>query len=491
MDLELRETVRARVKYNHRKPDYHVTELSNLYNSQYVGPVGVGTVKMPSNCALPKDGNVIFISGLDVQATREERASCHLEEESQIWVVFDTGSTNVWLSSDLCSTPPCTNQGRHRYSHMKSVTFLEPRVPIHLDITFGTGELKGPQGIDDIHVGPFTVKQQTFGMVEREIGNVFTEVPFEGIVGLAFPAMSANGVKPFFDNVVDQKVMAKNEFAFYFNSDDKAGNGIFWGGVDPNFYEGEIRMFPVSQPYYWSIDLHKFKIGEKELKVGTAADQFMQSPLNPLSGVADTLDLNRKPKLIVDSGTTYFTAESGLYQQIMSMLKSAPCDAVTDTTHPPLTYELKDMDDKIQSFVIPSEEYMVSDEEGRMCEPAFMKIDIPKKYGPGMLLGEVFMRNYFTVFDRGDGDVNKARIGFARSKKGPQVSESLMKMTGGLHSFKQGHKDMPSMMQSIMQKAESATATRFHHKPGLSEGSSQLQKKEKKKFRVNPWMKAK
>jgi pepsin A len=302
--------------------------------------------------------------------------------------------------------------------------------------------------------------------------------------------MSANGVTPFFDNVIQQNVMGRNEFAFYFNSDDKAGNGIFWGGVDPSFYEGEIRMFPVTQPYYWAVDLHKFMIGNKELSVGSPMDQFMDSPLNPLNMAAKSLDLNRKPKLIVDSGTTYFTAENGLYQKIMSILKSAPCNQVSDATHPPLTYQLVDAEGKIQDFVIPSDEYMVSDEGGHFCEPAFMKIDIPKKYGPGMLLGEVFMRNYFTVFDRGDGDVSKARIGFARAKKGPEVTDSLLKLTGGKHSFKSGHAGMP-LMQSIIQKAESAEAQKFHHKPGLNEGSSQLQTKEKKRFRVNPWMKAK
>merc|ERR1719316_1143608 len=154
----------------------------------------------------------------------------------------------------------------------------------------------------------------------------------------------------------------------------------------------------------------------------------------------------------------------------MSMLTTSPCDTVTDKTHPPLTYQLVDAEGIIQDFVIPSEEYMVSDEGGHFCEPAFMKIDIPKKYGPGMLLGEVFMRNYFTVFDRGDSDVSKARVGFARSKKGPEVTDSLLKLTGGLHSFKAGHKEMP-LMQSIIQKAESAQ--KFHHKPGINEGSSQ------------------
>merc|ERR1719321_106614 len=317
---ELRDAIKDRVQYNHRGADFHITQLSNLYNSQYVGPIGVGTVKAPANCLLPAGNQVKFISGLDGKATKEDKQACHLEEQSQVWVVFDTGSTNVWVSTDLCDSSPCTNKGRHRFMHLKSATFNEPPSPVNLDITFGTGELKGPQGIDDLHVGPFTIRQQTFGMIQHEVGSVFSEVPFEGILGLAFPAMSANGVTPFFDNAIKQKVMKRNEFAFYFNADDKAGNGIFWGGVDPNFYEGDIKMFPVSTPYYWSLNLHKFMIGDTEIHAGNMLDEVGQKSLkmlqenkmNPFRQVLKqvTLPEIKQPQLIVDSGTTYFTAES-------------------------------------------------------------------------------------------------------------------------------------------------------------------------------------
>jgi len=48
--------------------------------------------------------------------------------------------------------------------------------------------------------------------------------------------------------------------------------------------------------------------------------------------------------------------------------------------------------------------YMVTDSNGN-CDLAFMQIDLPEGYGPGMLLGEVFMRHYFTVFSREKGEV--------------------------------------------------------------------------------------
>jgi hypothetical protein len=69
---------------------------------------------------------------------------------------------------------------------------------VELNIQFGTGRIQGIQAIEDIHVGPLTVYNQTFGMIIREDGNIFDELPIEGIMGLAWPRMSANGVLPFF-----------------------------------------------------------------------------------------------------------------------------------------------------------------------------------------------------------------------------------------------------------------------------------------------------
>merc|ERR1719331_1644238 len=102
-------------------------------------------------------------------------------------------------------------------------------------------------------------------MIETETGSVFKDVAFEGIVGLAFPTMSANGVTPFFDNVIKQNALkGRNEFAFYF-SDKRTDNAIFWGGVDPMFYRGKLEYFPVVDPYYWSLKLLSFKIGDKQI----------------------------------------------------------------------------------------------------------------------------------------------------------------------------------------------------------------------------------
>ena len=114
---------------------------------------------------------------------------------------FDTGSTNLWIASSLCKSVGC--QSRSQFNPQNSHTFFykgqynpseDPEEyaakskngksgPFFLDITFGTGELQGPMGVDDLHVGSFVVQQQTFALVRREIGKVFDAIRFEGILG--------------------------------------------------------------------------------------------------------------------------------------------------------------------------------------------------------------------------------------------------------------------------------------------------------------------
>merc|ERR1719281_2316452 len=79
------------------------------------------------------------------------------------------------------------------------------------------------------------------------------------------------------------------------------------------------------------------------------------------------------------------------------------------------------------------------------------------------------MRNYFTVFQRGDGSTGDAKIGFARSKKGHETNDALRKLTAGQESFKQSHHG--AILAEVAQKS----ADRFHHKPGMNEGSSELE----------------
>lgn len=454
--LQLAEHRNITIDHTHTRPrarsqrlfDYHnklkfvpkdhpaVTRLDSL-DSQYVGPIGVGTVRYPSNCVGSGGESLIFMDSTEdemaINATVTGAAGCHVLNQAKIWVVFDTGSTNLWVSSDLCKTGPCANSGRSRYDHVASNTYADPKHGVYLNIEFGTGKISGPQGVDDFHVGPFTVFKQTFGMIEVQEGKVFEEVPFEGILGLAFPKMSANGVRAFFDSIIAQKALENNEFAFYFSRDNPSANAILWGGVDKKFYHDSIEYFHVDDPYYWSTNLKSFRIGDKEY--------FGSHPKG--SGLLQTDNwAERTPKAIVDTGTTFFTAEAELFGKIMQRLPTMQCRDVTGSSHPPIAFTLERVDGEPRDFVLTHNQYMTSQGEGDesdTCSPAFMKIDIPHQHGPAMVLGEVFLRHYFAVFDRGTKGnpdaTTGARLGFAKARHGLDVNEHLRDLTPNQPTF--------------------------------------------------------
>merc|ERR1719174_892338 len=104
-------------------------------------------------------------------------------------------------------------------------------------------------------------------------------------------------------------------------------------------------------------------------------------------------------RVIVDSGTTTFTAPPALHRELMKQIPSTSCKNANN--YPPMTFVLRGADNENYDLVVTQETYMVY--SGLGCRPAFMSLGTAHKFGPAILFGEVFMKHFFTVFDRGDG----------------------------------------------------------------------------------------
>jgi pepsin A len=420
------------------KSSFAPTALTEVSHSQYIGPIGVGSTAASSACEAAS--SLVHPNGKvqeqELGSSVAEGASSCRAPQSKVWVVFDTGSTNLWIASDLCENGPCTKQGRTRYNHTLSPTYRKPEVPVRLSVRFGTGRLEGPLAVDDFSIGPFHVRQQTFAMIQTQDGSVFDQVPFEGILGLAWPSMSANKVRPFFDTVIAEKVLPQNLFAFYFSPNSVTANALFWGGVDDAFYTGQLEYFPVVDPHYWALQLISFKIGTEEI-LKCEAEDCSTVPLP----TADS-DAHRKfPKAIVDTGTTFFTVESNMASAVLNRLKHEACAVITPESHPDVTFTLRNEQGKNVDFVLSSSQYMTSSGGGESahCAPAFMQIDVPKLHGPAMLLGEAFLRYYFSVYDRQDGDPRRGRVGLAPAAHGDATLRRLRSLTADQPAFAEGH----------------------------------------------------
>ena len=93
-------------------------------------------------------------------------------------VIFDTGSSNLWVPSNECKH--CSNH--NLYDHTKSTTYQVNNSKFNIE--YGSGTVNGFISKDTIHLGTLTVPNMNFAEVTKEPGLVFKESKFDGILGL-------------------------------------------------------------------------------------------------------------------------------------------------------------------------------------------------------------------------------------------------------------------------------------------------------------------
>lgn len=320
----------------------YILSMHDIKNSQYVGRIEVGSPGQPFD------------------------------------VIFDSGSSNLWINSKDCQSEACLIHRRFDHDHSK--TFHT--VGMDMSVRFGTGSINGYLGQDTFAFGPIKVKGQTFGSITEEIGEVFLTGKFDGILGLSFPSLSAAGYTPVFDNIMKQHLLTRNAFSFYYSKLPRQHSALIFGEPDHTLFTGDMIYLKVSKAFYWQIDLVDIIVGGKSLNV---------CPDGPC-------------KAVVDTGTSLLTGPSSAIGKILSAVH-VESDCSGDL--PDITYVLSDASGE-HRFSIGPEFYVIKSRsmldqdpaQPKYCKSGFMALDVPAPRGPLWILGDVFMRKYYTVFDR-------------------------------------------------------------------------------------------
>ncbi|XP_069059170.1 pepsin A-like [Pleurodeles waltl] len=290
-------------------------------------------------------------------------------------VLFDTGSSNLWVPSVKCNTTICLQ--RHRFNPALSSTFKSKGEV--LNIRYNTGSMNGILGIDTVQVGDIGVINQTFGLSQTE-ASFFYYMEFDGILGLAYPSLASDGVTPVFDNMWSQGLLSQNLFSVFLSSDYSSVNGSFiiFGGCDPSYFHGNISWVPVTDEEFWLICVEKVTMNE--------------APLGCLEGCY----------AIVDTGTSQIaappTAFSALLKTVGATLNSYGEYIVNCSTRnlmPPVVFIIDG-----QTYSVTQDAYIFNIGQNT-CIFRFQNSSSPSYW----ILGDVFLREYYTVFDRANNQV--------------------------------------------------------------------------------------
>uniref|UniRef100_A0A8D2IPY7 Peptidase A1 domain-containing protein n=1 Tax=Varanus komodoensis TaxID=61221 RepID=A0A8D2IPY7_VARKO len=300
-------------------------------------------------------------------------------------VVFDTGSSNLWVPSSRCCLLHLACWVHSHYRSLFSCTHKtdNSKFAIH----YGSGSLKGflSRDILTVSIGNMTVQNQTFAEATDLPGLVFVAAKFDGIMGLGYPSISVNNITPPFDNMMKQKLLPKNVFSFHLcntdNITENNGGEVVFGGINHDAYEGQLHYIPGDTCWPWKL-LGKDD-GPELCKDGCQA--------------------------IVDTGTSLITGPSddirALHEALGADHYLFDCSKLPQL--PPVTFHLAG-----KPYTLSPQQYTLQHfcASVSLCKLHFL--DIPKPVGPLWILGDVFLRKYYSVFDR-DND----QVGLAVSKQ--------------------------------------------------------------------------
>merc|ERR1711865_1004946 len=289
-------------------------------------------------------------------------------------VVFDTGSSNLWVPS----VKPWFSS-HNIYTSSKSSTFVKNGTVFK--IQYGSGPVSGTFAKDTVNVGPFALKDYTFAEVDvtSGLGLGYRFGKFDGILGLGWPALSVGKVETPVAALVASGQLAKPVFGFYLGNN--APGELVFGGVDSKHYTGDFFYVPLSAKTYWEVKLDGVKLGSTSM--GNTTKAILDSGTSLLAG----------PKAEIAALAAKLGAKS-----LMGKEWTVDCSADL----PDLTFTLGGKD-----FVFTKEDLTLI-AQGKTCILGLMGIDIPAPNGPLWILGDVFMRKYYVEFDWG-----QSRLGFA------------------------------------------------------------------------------
>ncbi|KAJ7612659.1 acid protease [Roridomyces roridus] len=292
---------------------------------------------------------------------------------------FDTGSSDLWIPSSSCTSSTC--QSKSKYTASSSSTSSKKSGTFSIE--YGDeSTVSGPIYTDTVSVSGVTAKTQYLSAVTT-LSSSFSGDPIDGILGLAFPAISNLNENPFFVTANDQGETDANTFGFFLAS---SGSELYLGGTDEDKYDGDIEFNGVdSSTGFWQTTGAKVTVG------GSTAVSNFDAVIDSGTTLVYGPPADMKKLYAKVSGSKVYDSDQGLY--------SYPCDSP-----PEIAFSWGG-----KSWAISAENINLGTTESGSSDCVSSVGGIDLGLGDGVwLLGDAFMKNMYTVFD-----FDQEAVGFA------------------------------------------------------------------------------
>ena len=330
--------------------------LTDYYNNQYVGEIEIGT------------------------------------PGQRLTVVFDTGSSDVWIPGKGCDA--CGDHATFRSEDSSTYEAVETKdgSPVTFEVDYGSGKVRGTQARDRVSFSDeLSLDGVTFGQVNFEDQDIQTFM-MDGIAGLAFPGLAMVTTPTLLEHLKAQYPSMKNYFSLYLSNDFTSTSQLVFGGDDlfgivgPNaswHFTPVVRRGSMEAFKYWTVKMSGL-----------------------VSGSELSLCESKACYAIVDSGTSGIAVPEVDYDTLVNFVtakvqncKDVTCYYASTSDFPDLIFKLAPDNE----FPLKPRDYVSCSKWGE-CVLKFQKSSGSTYW----ILGDVFMEAYYTQFD-----FDNLRVGFA------------------------------------------------------------------------------
>ncbi|KAH8810319.1 Asp-domain-containing protein [Flagelloscypha sp. PMI_526] len=287
-------------------------------------------------------------------------------------VILDTGSSNLWIPSKKCTSIACFLHAK--YDSSASSTYRANGSAF--SIQYGSGSMEGFVSNDKLTLGDLWIYGLDFAEATKEPGLAFAFGKFDGILGLGYNTIAVNGITPPIYMAIDQGLLDEPVVSFRIGRTAEDGGEVVFGGIDKSAYTGELTYVPVRQKAYWEVELESVAFGDDELELE-----------NTGAAIDTGTSLIVVPVVVGEMINTEIGAKKSWTGQYTVDCKTVP-------SLPDFTFTFGG-----RAFPLKATDYIL--EVSGSCISSFTPQDIKLPWGDLWIIGDVFLRCYYTVYDLG------------------------------------------------------------------------------------------
>lgn len=348
--------------------------LTNFFNRMYTGPVSIGT---------PPDG----------------------QPQQSYNLVFDTGSADLWVFSSKSqeTEPPAPWVTYYNASQSTSSKTTEKS----WEIQYGKGSASGVLVHDVVRLGGLQADDVIFAEALTYKDLMQEDLPLDGLLGLAFQKANSQKLPTLMDALKANGLIPHRIFSFYMSTEYPDGSlsgpsEFVLGAPDLNLTrDGSLTYLDLptsTEPSMWLLSMQQVKLDESDPGYCTSSAPCIVLP---------------------DTGTSFIGMPPDAFIDLVKRIQRVRKDCYYDTDNGLVVCQQNRLDGlPTLSFSIQGSAFTLSpsfyflDAGGGDWMLGLMAIDVGSKQ-PLWILGDTFLRAYYTVFD-----MDNKRVGMTGAKPG-------------------------------------------------------------------------